>query len=166
MWFRTVLLACFCAHASKCVIWGWNLLCFWMWHSVVVARHHCSGGVCVMFHHYILVCLKLCDLTSHNAVIFIAMKITSKSMDNLLVSWIAVYCCWKTIYTNYTTYIFMWGPLMVAQWLRYCATNRKVAGSSPDGVGIFHWRIPSDRTMALGLTQPPTEMSTRSISWG
>jgi hypothetical protein len=31
------------------------------------------------------------------------------------------------------------GPLMVAQWLRYCATNRKIAGSIPDGViGIFH----------------------------
>jgi hypothetical protein len=31
------------------------------------------------------------------------------------------------------------GPLMVAQWLSYCATNRKVAGSIPDGViGIFH----------------------------
>jgi hypothetical protein len=28
---------------------------------------------------------------------------------------------------------------MVAQWLRYCATNGKVAGSIPDGViGIFH----------------------------
>jgi hypothetical protein len=26
------------------------------------------------------------------------------------------------------------GPLMMAQWLRYCATNRKVAGSIPDGV--------------------------------
>jgi hypothetical protein len=27
---------------------------------------------------------------------------------------------------------------MVAQWLRYCATNRKVASSIPDGViGIF-----------------------------
>jgi hypothetical protein len=27
----------------------------------------------------------------------------------------------------------------VAQWLRYCATNRKVAGSIPDGaIGIFH----------------------------
>jgi hypothetical protein len=27
----------------------------------------------------------------------------------------------------------------VAQWLRYCATNQKVAGSIPDGViGIFH----------------------------
>jgi hypothetical protein len=31
------------------------------------------------------------------------------------------------------------GPLMLAQWLRYCATNRKVAGSIPDGViGLFH----------------------------
>jgi hypothetical protein len=29
----------------------------------------------------------------------------------------------------------------VAQWLRHCATNRKVAGSIPDGViGIFHWQ--------------------------
>jgi hypothetical protein len=27
----------------------------------------------------------------------------------------------------------------VAQWLRYCATNPKVAASIPDGVtGIFH----------------------------
>jgi hypothetical protein len=27
----------------------------------------------------------------------------------------------------------------VAQWVRYCATNRKVAGSIPDGVtGIFY----------------------------
>ena len=31
----------------------------------------------------------------------------------------------------------------VAQWLRCCATNRKVAGSIPDGViGIFHWLNP------------------------
>ena len=50
-------------------------------------------------------------------------------------------------------------------WLRHCATIRKVAGSIPDGViGIF--RNPSCRTMALGSTQPLTEMSTRSISWG
>ena len=34
--------------------------------------------------------------------------------------------------------ISMWGTA-VAQWLRCCATNRKVAGSIPDGViGIFH----------------------------
>src|SRR5215510_15494842 len=57
--------------------------------------------------------------------------------------------------------------LLVAQWSRHCATNRKVAGSIPDGViRIFHWHNPSDRTLALGSTQPPTEMSTRNISWG
>ena len=36
----------------------------------------------------------------------------------------------------------------------------------PDGViGIFHWHNPSGRTMALGSTQPLTEMSTRNVSW-
>jgi hypothetical protein len=59
------------------------------------------------------------------------------------------------------------GGTAVAQWLRCCPTNRKVAGSTPTGVtGIFHLHNPSDRTMALGSTQPLTEMSTRSISWG
>ena len=39
----------------------------------------------------------------------------------------------------------------VAQWLRCCATNRKVAGSIPDGVTvIFHWHNPSGRTMPWG----------------
>jgi hypothetical protein len=51
--------------------------------------------------------------------------------------------------------------------LRHCATSRKVAGSiSDDVIGIFHWQNPSGRTMALGLTQPLTEMSTRNISCG
>jgi hypothetical protein len=55
----------------------------------------------------------------------------------------------------------------VVQWLRRCATNRKVAGSIPVGVIlIFHLRNSSDRTMALGLAQPLTEMSTWGISWG
>ena len=51
--------------------------------------------------------------------------------------------------------------------LMYCATSREVAGSNPDGViGIFHWHNPSGHSMAPGLTQPLTEMSTRYISWG
>ena len=59
------------------------------------------------------------------------------------------------------------GGTAVAQWLRYCATNRKVAGSIPPRViGIFYWHNPSDPSMALGSTQPLTEMSTRSIYWG
>jgi hypothetical protein len=51
-------------------------------------------------------------------------------------------------------------------WLRHCATSWKVTGSIPDGVvGIFNLHNSSCRTMALGLTQPLTEMSTRNISW-
>jgi len=49
----------------------------------------------------------------------------------------------------------------IAQWLRCCATNRKVAGVSWFFIDIN----PSDRTMALGSTQPLTEMSTSIISW-
>jgi hypothetical protein len=41
----------------------------------------------------------------------------------------------------------------------HCATNRKVAGSIPDGVtGIFQWLNPSGRIVALVSTQPLTEM--------
>jgi hypothetical protein len=55
----------------------------------------------------------------------------------------------------------------VAQWLRYCATNQRVTGLIPDGVMEFFIDInPSDRTMAMGLTQPLREVSTRCISWG
>ena len=44
---------------------------------------------------------------------------------------------------------------------------RRSRVSIPDGViGIFHWHNPSGRTMALGSTQPLTEMSTANISWG
>jgi hypothetical protein len=54
---------------------------------------------------------------------------------------------------------------VVVQWLRHCATNRKVTGSIPDGVvGILRWHNPFSPTMVL--TQPLTEMITRNISWG
>jgi hypothetical protein len=43
---------------------------------------------------------------------------------------------------NAETIKFYYKNLMVhavAQWLRHCATNRRVTGSIPDGViGIFH----------------------------
>jgi hypothetical protein len=40
-----------------------------------------------------------------------------------------------TIRLNYETTYYM----AVAQWLKYCATNRKVVGSISGGViGIFH----------------------------
>jgi hypothetical protein len=47
--------------------------------------------------------------------------------------------------------------------LKHC----EKAGSIPDGIiGIFYRNNPSDCTMALGPTQPLTEMSTRKTSWG
>jgi hypothetical protein len=47
------------------------------------------------------------------------------------------------------------------------ATSRKVAGSIPDEVTrFFNWPNTSSRTMALGLTQPLTEMSTRNLPGG
>jgi hypothetical protein len=55
----------------------------------------------------------------------------------------------------------------VAQCLRSCTTNQKVAGLIPDYViRIFHRHNPFFCAMALGLTQPPIEMSIRNISWG
>jgi len=52
-------------------------------------------------------------------------------------------------------------------WLRHCATSQKVTGLIPDGViGFFHLHNPSGCNMALGSTQPLTEMSTRNVSWG
>ena len=54
----------------------------------------------------------------------------------------------------------------MAQWLMHCVKSRKVAGSIPDGIiRIFHWHIPSGRTMALESTQPLTEMNASNISW-
>jgi hypothetical protein len=58
------------------------------------------------------------------------------------------------------------GPEL-AQRLRSCATSRTVPGSIPGGVtGFFSDISPSDRTMALGLTQPLAKTSTRNIPGG
>jgi hypothetical protein len=52
-------------------------------------------------------------------------------------------------------------------WLSHCAISREVTVSNPDGVtGIFQCLNPSGRIVALGWTQPLTEMSTRNPSWG
>ena len=49
-----------------------------------------------------------------------------------------VFLCWFSLRFCYVMPEFETGTA-VAQWLRCCATNRKVAGSIPGGViGIFH----------------------------
>ena len=46
---------------------------------------------------------------------------------------------------KFTGYLFVVGTA-VAQWLRCCATNRKFAGSIPDGVSGFFIDIKSFRS--------------------
>jgi hypothetical protein len=47
------------------------------------------------------------------------------------------------------------------------ATSRKVAGYIPvEVIGFPNWPNPSSSTMALGSTQPLTEMSTRNLPEG
>jgi hypothetical protein len=55
----------------------------------------------------------------------------------------------------------------VVPWLRHYATSRKVAGSIPDEVIEFLILLnPSTRIMALGSTQPLTDINTRNLPWG
>jgi hypothetical protein len=58
--------------------------------------------------------------------------------------------------------LFIINPLSLFHY----ATSRKVAGSICDVIGFFNGPIPSSRTMALGSTQPLTEMSTRHLPGG
>jgi hypothetical protein len=52
-------------------------------------------------------------------------------------------------------------------WFRHCATSRKVPDWIPDRIfESFRWPDPSGRIMALGSTQPLTEMSTTDLPWG
>jgi hypothetical protein len=62
-----------------------------------------------------------------------------------------------------------WKQVRIAScsWLKHCATSRKFEGSIPDEViGFFNLPNPSNRIMAPGSTQPPTEMSTRNLPGG
>jgi hypothetical protein len=57
--------------------------------------------------------------------------------------------------------------MLLLHWEWHYATSRKVAGSIPDEViGFFSSPNHSSRTMALGSTQPLTEMSTRNFLGG
>jgi len=58
----------------------------------------------------------------------------------------------KAANTNSEYIIFIAFPLQ--QWFQMVSLD------------FFHWHNPSGRTMALGWTQPLTEMSTRNVSWG
>jgi hypothetical protein len=53
---------------------------------------------------------------------------------------------------------------MKRTWLRHYAASLKVLDMIPDEViEFFNWLNPTNLTMVLGSTEPPTEMSTRNL---
>jgi hypothetical protein len=80
------------------------------------------------------------------------------------VTWRLMFSVLPPVSSDFCTTLYDVQATRWCSWFRDCTTSRKVAGSIPDDViGIFLF---SGCTIALGLTQPLTEMSTRNISWG
>jgi hypothetical protein len=105
------------------------------------------------------VCVCVCVCVCLFCVVWVAASATGWSLVQRGPTWFVCVCvCVCACARAY---------VCVCSCLRQCAITRQVAGSIPNGVtGIFHWHISSGHTMALGSTQPLTEMSTRNISWG
>jgi hypothetical protein len=65
-----------------------------------------------------------------------------------------------------SVWLTVWGT-RCRSWLRHYATSQKVEGSIPDEVtGYLNWPDSSSHTLALGSTQPLTEMSTMNLAGG
>jgi hypothetical protein len=76
---------------------------------------------------------------------------------------------WRLVVTEYSFFLAhkYKGAPGVEQRLRCCVTSRMVPGSISGSVtGFFSDIFPSDRTMALGLTQPLVKMSTGNTPGG
>ena len=139
-------------------------------YTMVVIRSH-SGELCVSVRH---VCWS--ETLRHTASVPFGPWVTS--LPSWEVRTILSYSTLSILMVRFaptrpltgTLFQFIWTICMcfgarggiVVKVLHY---NWQVAGSIPDAVvGIFQWHNPSGRTMALGSTQPLTEMSTRCIS--
>jgi hypothetical protein len=60
-----------------------------------------------------------------------------------------------------------WEEQEVTIHINFYLTSSQVAGPIPDeAIGFFNWSNPSSCSMALGSTQPLTEMSTRNLPGG
>jgi hypothetical protein len=145
------------------------LLLLWrsVWLELIILRRccYCCEGLCDWNWLYCdgaVIAVKVCVTGTDYTVTVMLLGWRSVRME-LIILWRWCYCCeglcdWNWLYCAALSY----GGHAVAQWLRHCATNRKPACSNPDGVtGYFIWHNPSGRTMTLGATQPPTEMSTK-----
>ena len=99
-------------------------------------------------------------------------NLTTNKMEYFAIVWVWVFVnivqlYRKCIIQNLRRYMFEIGARGGAVgWGTALQARRSRVRFPYDVIGIFHWHKPSGRTMALGSTQPLTEMSTRNISWG
>jgi hypothetical protein len=99
---------------------------------------------------------------AHICIMWLAVKCRKSQNETRSDRHYTTLCCPLPPNTNTTRKIIC--LRLSDEALRYKPEGR---GFDSDGVtGIFHWHNPSGRTMALRLTQPLTEMTTRNISWG
>jgi len=79
---------------------------------------------------------------------------------------------WHVMHYKYqlTVQIFTYNYLSFLNisptWFTALQAGRSRVRFSMVSLDFFHWHNPSGHTMAVGLTQPLTEMSTGNISWG
>jgi hypothetical protein len=110
-------------------------------------------------HHQATVRQHECIQKPSTSSVYASCQIMNIRYERVLCDWIQ-----RDTFTSSTKGIE--GGTRLRSWLRHCATSRKATGLIPDGViGIFYWQNPCCRTMTLGLSRPPTEISTRNISW-
>jgi hypothetical protein len=88
-------------------------------------------------------------------------KVNACKSDKTMCLWQSVPCTFFLVSTK------LGRGTRQRSWFRHYATSRKVTGSIPDQViGFFNLLKLSGGTMALGSTQPLTEMSTRKLPGG
>ena len=135
---------------------------FWCLLHVSNRRFHIQEDGCI--YSYGLVCF---TYISTSSLIDSGVRSTVTPQSNVALDFFRVLNKEHYSFTVYSLNLSKHGGTWWRSWLRHCAISRKVLGSIPDGViGIFHWHNPSGRTVALGSTQPLTEMSTRNTSCG
>ena len=97
-------------------------------------------------------------MLSHKRAVFKAWHLNAE------VTWHLMFSILPPVSSDFCTTLYDVQAGRWRSWLRDCTTSWKVTVLIPDGViGVFNF---SGRSVALGLTQPLTEMSTRNISWG
>ena len=116
---------------------------------------------------------RLCYEAAYTTVLLQRTRLVVEINGEVSTYWLAVFSTVLTFWMILSSFplskllrSFWGGPRGVAVgWGTAIQALRSRVRFPMVSLGIFHWNNPSGRTMALGLNQPLTEMSTRNIPW-